>query len=69
MALVKRGKHWYGHDQAEIAAELRRHIRRNGYPAEHFADAQLDQCERTCGHDAFEATTGVALYEGSQDVR
>jgi Zn ribbon nucleic-acid-binding protein len=38
MALVKRGKYWYGDEQADIRAELLRYSR-DGYPAEHFADA------------------------------
>jgi hypothetical protein len=112
MALVKRGKHWYGDEQADVPSELLRYSQRNGYPAEHFAhavcqcggrifrlslddtegaavrvciscgdehpigdsaeylgDAQLEECECPCGHDSFEITAGVSLYECSQDVR
>lgn len=39
MALIKRGKHWYGDSQADISAELLRQSLLNEYPAEHFADA------------------------------
>lgn len=39
MAHRKRGKWWYGDTQADIRAEIDRYSRKNGYPAEHFADA------------------------------
>ncbi len=39
MAIVKRGKHWYGDAQADIRTELLRYSQRNAYPAHHFADA------------------------------
>jgi hypothetical protein len=39
MALVKRGKHWYGDAQADIRTEVLCYSQRNGYPAQHFADA------------------------------
>jgi hypothetical protein len=60
MALVKRGKHWYGKDQADIPSELLRYSRLNGYPAEHFADAVC-----SCGGRTFrlslDDTEGAAL--------
>jgi hypothetical protein len=48
MALVKRGKHWYGDIQSDIRAELSRYSQRNGYLAHHFADAV---CQ--CGSHSF----------------
>jgi hypothetical protein len=60
MALVKRGKHWYGDEQADIPAELLRYSLRNGYPAEHFVDAVC-----TCGGRTFrlslDDTEGAAV--------
>jgi hypothetical protein len=48
MALEKRGKHFYGESQADIRTELLRYSERNGYAAEHFADAT---CK--CGKKVF----------------
>lgn len=39
MAMVERGRHWYGDSQADIQIELLRYSQRNGYPTQHFADA------------------------------
>ncbi len=39
MAIVKRGKHWYGDSQADIRTELLRYSKRNTYVVHHFADA------------------------------
>ena len=47
MAVVKRGKHWYGQSQADIRTDLRRYSK-GGYPVQHFADAV---CQ--CGHNRF----------------
>ena len=47
MALVKRGKHWYGDVQADIQSELLRYSQRNGYPVHHFADAVCSCSGRT----------------------
>ena len=60
MALVKGGKHWYGDAQPDIRAGLLRYSKRNGYPAQHYADAACD-----CGSRAFrlhlDATQGAAV--------
>lgn len=40
-----------------------------GGSAEFLVDAELKECECPCGHDCFEITAGVSLYEGSEDVR
>jgi hypothetical protein len=40
-----------------------------GDSAEYLAEAELEECECPCGGDSFEITAGVALYEGSEDVR
>ena len=60
MALVKRGKRWYGDSQADIAAELIRYSKKNGYLAQHFADAVC-----TCGGRTFgllvDDTQGAAV--------
>lgn len=111
MALIKKGKFWYGETQKDIQGELGRYSQKN-YPIQHFAeavcgcgsrgfrmlldenvgaavrkcvacraehpigdseeylaDAQLEECECPCGQSTFEITVGVALYEGSDDVR
>lgn len=39
MALIERGEHFYGDDQADIRAELVRYSGVAGYPVQHFADA------------------------------
>lgn len=36
---------------------------------EYLADAELQECECPCGASLFEITIGVALYDGSEDVR
>ena len=33
------------------------------------ADAELGECTCPCGHEEFEITVGVSLYEGSEDVK
>jgi len=48
MALEDRGDYWHGDEQADIRGELLRYSRKNGYPAEHFADAVC-----TCGGRIF----------------
>jgi hypothetical protein len=48
MALVKRGKYWYGDSRADIRPELLRYSKRNEYPVQHFADAVC-----TCGGRLF----------------
>jgi hypothetical protein len=111
VALIKKGKFWYGETQKDIQEELGRYGQKN-YPIQHFAeavcrcgshafrlllddnvgaavrtcvacgaehpigdsevylaDAQLEECECPCGQSTFEITVGVALYEGSDDVR
>lgn len=40
-----------------------------GDSAGYLADAELEECECTCGGGDFEITAGVALYEGTEDVR
>lgn len=36
---------------------------------EYLEGAELEECECPCGSGQFEITAGVALYEGSEDVR
>jgi hypothetical protein len=36
---------------------------------DYLADAELEECACACGHEEFEITVGVALYEGTEDVR
>ena len=36
---------------------------------EYLEDAELEECECPCGSGAFEITAGVALYQGSEDVK
>jgi hypothetical protein len=36
---------------------------------EYIEDAELEECECPCGCDVFEVTTGVALYQNSNDVK
>jgi hypothetical protein len=36
---------------------------------EYLEEAEPEECECPCGNDTFEVTAGVALYEGSEDVR
>lgn len=112
MALVKKGKFWYGTAPEDVRAEVLRYSTRNGYVALRFglsvcacngktfrletdedegvarrtcmacgmahfmgdsesfaADATLEAHECVCDGDAFELSSGVALYEGSNDVR
>jgi hypothetical protein len=40
-----------------------------GDSEEYLDEADLGQCACPCGGEAFEVTAGVALYEGSDDVR
>ena len=40
-----------------------------GDSADFLDEAELDECECPCGKETFELTVGVALYEGSEDVR
>lgn len=40
-----------------------------GDSSEYLVDAELEECACPCGHDSFEVTAGVSLYEGSEDVR
>lgn len=40
-----------------------------GDSAEYLDDATLEECECPCGGTVFEATAGVSLYEGSDDVK
>ena len=60
MSLTKRGKHWYGSNQADIRDELLRYSQMNGYPAQHFADSEC-----RCGSRRFrlslDETEGVAV--------
>jgi hypothetical protein len=39
MALEKRGEYYYGNSQTDIPEEILRYSKKNGYVAEHFADA------------------------------
>ena len=59
MALVKRGKHWFGDSASDIRGELIRYSARN-YLADHFADSA---CE--CGRREFrlllDDTEGAAV--------
>ncbi len=59
MALRKRGKWSYGDSQADIRAEIIRYSQKNGYLAEHFAEAAC-----VCGGKVFflllDNTAGVA---------
>ena len=36
---------------------------------EYFAEAELEECACPCGQMEFEITVGVALYQGSEDVK
>ncbi len=36
---------------------------------EYLDEAQLAECSCPCGHELFEISVGVALYDDSQDVR
>jgi hypothetical protein len=36
---------------------------------EFLEDAEPEECACPCGHEEFEITVGVSLYEGSEDVR
>jgi hypothetical protein len=40
-----------------------------GDSGEYLEDAELEQCACPCGGEVFEVTIGLALYEGSKDVR
>lgn len=40
-----------------------------GDSGEYLADASLEECACPCGHEVFEVTAAVSLYEGSDDVR
>jgi hypothetical protein len=40
-----------------------------GDSGEYLDDAELGECECPCASEAFEVTVGVALYNGSEDVR
>jgi hypothetical protein len=40
-----------------------------GDSADYLDEASLEECECPCGNESFEITVGVALYEGSQDVK
>jgi hypothetical protein len=40
-----------------------------GDSEEFLENAELEECECLCGSGRFELTVGVALYEGSEDVR
>ncbi|HEX8250433.1 MAG TPA: hypothetical protein VF599_19820 [Pyrinomonadaceae bacterium] len=44
MAILKKGKYWYGDSQIDIQAELLRYSRKNEYPAEHYANAVCGIC-------------------------
>lgn len=40
-----------------------------GDSAEFLEDAEPEECACPCGHEDFEITVGVALYQDSEDVR
>jgi hypothetical protein len=40
-----------------------------GDSSAYLPEAQLAECACPCGQEAFEISAGVALYQGSQDVR
>jgi hypothetical protein len=40
-----------------------------GDSADFLEGAELRECACPCGHEEFEITAGVSLYEGSEDVR
>ena len=40
-----------------------------GDSADYLDEASLKECECPCGNGSFEITVGVALYQGSQDVK
>jgi hypothetical protein len=40
-----------------------------GDSGEFLEEAELEECACPCGHEEFEITVGVSLYEGSQDVK
>lgn len=40
-----------------------------GDSGDYLDDAKLEECACRCGHEEFEVTVGVSLYEASEDVR
>jgi hypothetical protein len=62
MALVKRGKHWYGSSQPDIRAELLRYSQANGYPTHHFADA-ICQCGSALFRLRLDDAVGAAVRD------
>lgn len=40
-----------------------------GDGADFAEDAEEEECACPCGQEAFEVTVGIALYEGSEDVK
>jgi hypothetical protein len=40
-----------------------------GDSAEFLEEAELEECACPCGHEEFEVTVGVSLYDDSEDVR
>jgi hypothetical protein len=60
MALIKRGKYWYGDGQADIRAELLRYSTANAYVVQHFADA-LCKCGGNVFRLRLDERQGVAV--------
>ncbi len=60
MALKKRGKYWYGDSQADIASELSRYSRLNGYTVLHFANA-ICKCGSSSFRLRLDDTEGAAV--------
>jgi len=40
-----------------------------GDSEEYLKDAELEECACACGHEEFEITVGVSLYDDSEDVK
>ena len=40
-----------------------------GDSEDYAEDAELEECQCPCGAESFEITAGIALYEGSDDVK
>ncbi|GAB3381562.1 hypothetical protein [Massilia agri] len=63
--LTKRGQYWYGDGRADIHSEIKRYSKRNGYLAQHFADAVC-----SCGSGIFrlwlDENEGAAVRQCSE---
>jgi hypothetical protein len=60
MALKKRGEYYYGDSQADIRDEILRYSKKNGYPAQYFADA-VCKCKENVFHLLLDDDEGAAV--------